>query len=43
MAEGGFTEKVEKIKMPIRIVILLGTLFLLAGLFFFPGLSAKGC
>lgn len=35
MAEGGFTEKVEKIKMPIRIVILLGTLFLLAGLFFF--------
>jgi len=37
MAEGGFTEKVEKIKMPIRIVILLGTLFLLAGLFFFPG------
>jgi type IV pilus assembly protein PilO len=35
MAEGGFTEKVEKIKMPIRIAILVGTLVLLAGLFFF--------
>jgi type IV pilus assembly protein PilO len=35
MAEGGFTEKVEKIKMPLRIVILVGTLILLAVLFFF--------
>ncbi len=33
MKTGALFEKVEKIKMPIRIAILLGTLVLLAGLF----------
>lgn len=35
MAEGSFFEKVEKIKMPIRILILVGTLVLLGGAFYF--------
>ena len=35
MAEGSFFEKVEKIKMPIRILILVGTLALLGGAFYF--------
>ena len=33
MAEASFLEKIEKIKMPIRVVILVGTVVLLAGLF----------
>ncbi len=33
MKSGTFFEKIEKIKMPIRIVILLGTMVLLAGVF----------
>ena len=33
MATGSFFEKVEKIKMPIRVLILVGTIILLAGLF----------
>lgn len=33
MEKGSFIEKVEKIKMPYRIVILLGTIVFLAGLF----------
>ena len=35
MKTGALFEKVEKIKMPIRIAIFLGTLVLLAGLFFY--------
>jgi len=35
MNTGALFEKVEKIKMPIRIAIFLGTLVLLAGLFFY--------
>ena len=35
MKTGPLFEKVEKIKMPIRIAIFLGTLVLLAGLFFY--------
>ncbi|MBW1705020.1 MAG: type 4a pilus biogenesis protein PilO [Deltaproteobacteria bacterium] len=35
MAEGSFFATVEKIKMPIRILILVGTLGLLGGAFFF--------
>jgi len=35
MAEASFFEKIEKIKMPIRILILLGTIGLLGGAFFF--------
>lgn len=35
MAETGFLEKIEKIKMPIRILILLGTVALLGAGFFF--------
>ncbi|MCD4717636.1 MAG: type 4a pilus biogenesis protein PilO [Desulfobacterales bacterium] len=35
MAEGSFFEKIEKIKMPIRILILVGTLVLLGGAFYF--------
>jgi type IV pilus assembly protein PilO len=35
MKTGELFEKVEKIKMPIRIAIFLGTLVLLAGLFFY--------
>ncbi len=35
MAEGSFFEKVEKIKMPIRILILVGTLVLIGAAFFF--------
>jgi type IV pilus assembly protein PilO len=35
MAEASFFEKIEKIKMPIRIVILVGTLALLGGAFYF--------
>ena len=35
MAEGSFFEKIEKIKMPIRIIILVGTLGLLVGAFYF--------
>lgn len=35
MAEGSFFEKIEKIKMPIRILILAGTLGLLGGAFYF--------
>jgi len=35
MAEGSFFEKIEKIKMPIRILILVGTLALLGGAFYF--------
>ena len=35
MAEEGFLNKIEKIKMPIRIVIFAGTIVLLAGLFFY--------
>jgi type IV pilus assembly protein PilO len=33
MEKGSFVEKVEKIKMPIRIAILAGTIVVLAGLF----------
>lgn len=33
METGAFFEKVEKIKMPIRILILIGTVVVLAGLF----------
>ena len=33
MAEAGFFDKIEKIKMPVRLVIYAGTLVLLAGLF----------
>lgn len=33
MATGSFFETVEKIKMPIRVLILVGTIILLAGLF----------
>lgn len=33
METGAFFEKVEKIKMPVRILILVGTVVLLAGLF----------
>ena len=35
MAEGSFFEKIEKIKMPIRILIVVGTLVLLGGAFYF--------
>jgi type IV pilus assembly protein PilO len=35
MAEGSFFEKIEKIKMPIRVLILVGTLGLLGGAFYF--------
>jgi type IV pilus assembly protein PilO len=35
MAEGSFFEKIEKIKMPIRVLILVGTLVLLGGAFYF--------
>jgi type IV pilus assembly protein PilO len=35
MAEGSFFEKIEKIKMPIRVLILVGTLGLLCGAFYF--------
>jgi len=35
MKTGALFEKVEKIKMPIRIAIFLGTLVLLAGLFIY--------
>ncbi len=35
MKTGALFEKVEKIKMPIRIAIFLGTLVLLAGVFFY--------
>jgi type IV pilus assembly protein PilO len=35
MKTGALFEKVEKIKMPIRIAIFLGTLVFLAGLFFY--------
>jgi type IV pilus assembly protein PilO len=35
MAEGAFFEKVEKIKLPIRILILVATLALIGGAFFF--------
>jgi type IV pilus assembly protein PilO len=35
MAEGSFFEKIEKIKMPIRVLILAGTLVLLGGAFYF--------
>ena len=35
MAEASFFEKIEKIKMPIRVVILVGTLVLLVAAFFF--------
>lgn len=35
MAEGAFFEKIEKIKMPVRILILVGTLLLLAAAFYF--------
>ena len=35
MAEGAFFEKIEKIKMPIRILILAGTLVLLVAAFYF--------
>ena len=33
MNQGSFFEKIEKIKMPVRIVILAGTVILLGGLF----------
>ena len=33
METGAFIEKIEKIKTPIRVLILVGTVFLLAGLF----------
>ncbi|MBN1106759.1 MAG: type 4a pilus biogenesis protein PilO [Deltaproteobacteria bacterium] len=33
MESGAFLEKIEKIKMPVRIVILVGTVVVLAGLF----------
>ena len=35
MADEGFFEKIEKIKMPIRILILVGTVVVLAGLFIY--------
>jgi type IV pilus assembly protein PilO len=35
MAEGSFFNKIEKIKMPIRILIFFGTLALLGGAFYF--------
>jgi type IV pilus assembly protein PilO len=35
MAEGSFFEKVEKIKMPIRVLILVGTLAIMGGVFYF--------
>ncbi|MBW1798716.1 MAG: type 4a pilus biogenesis protein PilO [Deltaproteobacteria bacterium] len=35
MAAGSFFEKIEKIKMPIRVLILVGTLGLLGGAFYF--------
>ena len=35
MAEEGFFDKIEKIKMPIRIVILVGTVVVLAGAFIY--------
>jgi len=35
MAEGSFFEKIEKIKMPIRVLILVATLGLLGGAFYF--------
>ena len=33
MADANFFEKIEKIKMPIRILILVGTIVVIGGLF----------